>query len=91
MVYRCKGLDDIGDSSSYEERRCYFDEVDVDQSEGIDFEEFLQVGLWPSSVKHSLHGVSGVCTHPYMWFLDLTTADTLFDHACIHPQLLASF
>ena len=36
-------MDEIGDTSSMDERRRYFREVDVDQSDGIDFEEFLEV------------------------------------------------
>ena len=39
----CAALDEIGDTSSEEERRRYFQAVDLDQSEGIDFEEFLSV------------------------------------------------
>ena len=33
----------MGDDSSVEERRKYFDEVDADHSDGVDFEEFLEV------------------------------------------------
>ena len=40
---RCYVLDEIGDTSSMEERRRYFHEVDVDQSDGVDFGEFLEV------------------------------------------------
>ncbi|XP_065842656.1 uncharacterized protein [Oscarella lobularis] len=36
-------LDDLGDTSSPEERRKYFVECDSDGSDGIDFIEFLQV------------------------------------------------
>lgn len=40
---RCAALDEIGDTSSEEERRKYFHDVDLDNSEGIDFEEFISV------------------------------------------------
>lgn len=40
---RCNALDKIGDKSSEEQRRKYFTEVDTDQSDGVDFEEFLEV------------------------------------------------
>ena len=36
-------MDKIGDCSSSEERQEYFREIDKDQSDGVDFEEFLQV------------------------------------------------
>ena len=41
--FRCHALDEIGDTSSTEDRKRYFREVDVDQSEGVDFEEYLEV------------------------------------------------
>lgn len=41
--YSCAALDEIGDTSSEEERRIYFQTVDQDNSEGIDFEEFISV------------------------------------------------
>ena len=41
--FRCKVLDEMGDTSDMDERRRYFNDVDADQSEGIDFEEFLEV------------------------------------------------
>lgn len=41
--YSCAALDEIGDISSEEERRIYFQTVDQDKSEGIDFEEFITV------------------------------------------------
>ena len=41
--YSCAALDEIGDTSSEEERRIYFQTVDQDKSEGIDFEEFISV------------------------------------------------
>lgn len=40
---RCQALDEIGDTSSVAERKRYFKEVDVDQSDGVDFEEYLEV------------------------------------------------
>ena len=40
---RCHALDEIGDTSTLEERKRYFREVDTDMSEGVDLEEFLQV------------------------------------------------
>ena len=40
---RCAALDKIGDRSSDEKRREYFREIDKDQSDGVDFEEFLEV------------------------------------------------
>ena len=40
---RCTALDKIGDKSSEEQRRKYFTEVDTDHSDGVDFEEFLEV------------------------------------------------
>ena len=40
---RCAALDEIGDTSSEEERRRYFQAVDLDKSEGLDFEEFMTV------------------------------------------------
>ena len=43
MLCRCLALDEIGDTSSMEERKRYFKEVDVDQSDGVDFEEYLEV------------------------------------------------
>lgn len=43
--YRCAALDKIGDHSSNEQRREYFKEIDKDQSDGVDFEEFLEVSL----------------------------------------------
>ena len=42
-LIRCHALDEIGDTSSLDERKRYFKEVDVDQSEGVDFEEYLEV------------------------------------------------
>lgn len=39
----CYALDEIGDSSSEEERKRYFKEVDTDHSDGVDFEEFLEL------------------------------------------------
>ena len=36
-------MDEIGDTSSLAERKRYFKEVDVDQSDGVDFEEYLEV------------------------------------------------
>ena len=36
-------MDELGDKSDEMTRRNYFDEIDIDNSEGIDFEEFLQV------------------------------------------------
>lgn len=47
---RCAALDQIDDQSSDEERREYFREIDKDQSDGVDFEEFLEVRL--SSIQH---------------------------------------
>lgn len=41
----CAALDEIGDTSSEEERRRYFQDVDTDKSEGIDFEEFINVSI----------------------------------------------
>ena len=41
----CDVLDVIGDTSSDEERRQYFQELDTDQSNGVDFEEFLEVSM----------------------------------------------
>ena len=41
----CAALDEIGDTSSEEERRRYFQDVDTDKSEGIDFEEFINVSV----------------------------------------------
>ena len=43
LCYRCQVLDEMGDTSSEEERREHFQSVDVDQSDGVDFEEFLEV------------------------------------------------
>lgn len=43
LISRCQALDEIGDTSSMDERKRYFKEVDVDQSEGVDFEEYLEV------------------------------------------------
>ena len=40
---RCAALDKIDDHSSDEKRREYFRDIDKDQSDGIDFEEFLEV------------------------------------------------
>ena len=40
---RSTALDKIGDQSGEEQRRQYFREVDKDQSDGVDFEEFLEV------------------------------------------------
>ena len=40
---RCAALDKIGDRSSDEQRKEYFREIDKDQSDGVDFEEFLEV------------------------------------------------
>ncbi len=39
----CLVMDEIGDTSTKEERKRYFSQVDMDQSDGIDFEEFLEV------------------------------------------------
>eukprot|EP00041_Stephanoeca_diplocostata_P007272 m.101632 g.101632 ORF g.101632 m.101632 type:complete len:202 (-) comp16813_c0_seq5:744-1349(-) len=36
-------LDNLGDTTSVEDRREYFSVIDADDSEGIDFEEFLQL------------------------------------------------
>ena len=44
-VFRCAALDKIGDNSSNEKRKEYFREIDKDQSDGVDFEEFLGVSL----------------------------------------------
>ena len=41
----CDVLDVIGDTSSDEERKQYFQELDTDQSNGVDFEEFLEVSM----------------------------------------------
>ena len=43
FLRRCQALDEIGDTSSTDERKRYFREVDVDQSDGVDFEEYLEV------------------------------------------------
>ena len=43
---RSAALDKIGDQSSEEQRRQYFREVDKDQSDGVDFEEFLEVYIY---------------------------------------------
>ena len=36
-------LDEIGDDTTEQQRRKYFLNIDLDHSEGIDFEEFLNV------------------------------------------------
>ena len=62
-MYRCDALDEIGDKSTTEERRKYFKEVDTDQSEGVDFEEFLEVYIQDrsnSTIKQ--HGLASVYT-----------------------------
>ena len=46
-------LDELGDTSSEQDRRKYFDQLDDDQSGAIDFEEYLEV--WLIS-KHNIHG-----------------------------------
>lgn len=43
---RCTSLDKIGDTSTKKERKKYFREIDKDKSDGIDFEEFLEVSLF---------------------------------------------
>ena len=45
-------LDELGDTSSEQDRRKYFDQLDDDQSGAIDFEEYLEV--WLIS-KHKIH------------------------------------
>ena len=53
-IYRCHVLDEIGDTSTIEERRRFFHEVDVDRSDGVDFEEFLEVfryQCWLASIR----------------------------------------
>lgn len=45
----CAALDEIGDTSSEEERRRYFQAVDLDKSEGLDFEEFMSVSCAENS------------------------------------------
>ena len=52
-LYSCAALDEIGDTSSEEERRIYFQTVDQDKSEGIDFEEFI-------SVSRAMHCICSV-------------------------------
>jgi Ca2+-binding EF-hand superfamily protein len=39
----CSVLDEIGDDTTEQQRRKYFLNIDLDHSEGIDFEEFLNV------------------------------------------------
>ncbi|CAH1800795.1 unnamed protein product [Owenia fusiformis] len=41
----CSVLDELGDKTTTATRRKYFDQVDVDRSNGIDFEEFLEL-IW---------------------------------------------
>ncbi|XP_003727589.1 troponin C [Strongylocentrotus purpuratus] len=36
-------LDELGDSSTKQERRLAFDQIDVDHSDSIDFEEFIEL------------------------------------------------
>ncbi len=48
---RCQALDEIGDESTIEDRQKYFDEVDSDHLDGVDFEEFLEV-LYTYSTRH---------------------------------------
>ncbi|XP_071850079.1 fimbrin-like isoform X2 [Apostichopus japonicus] len=38
-----KALNELGDKSSSEKRKRYFEEIDIDHSDSIDFEEFLEL------------------------------------------------
>lgn len=51
---RCDALDEMGDRSTTEERWRYFEELDTDHSDGIDFEEFLEVCWHQSLCMHAL-------------------------------------
>ena len=51
---RCHVLDEIGDTSSVEERRRCFLEMDVDNSDGVDFGEFLEVYVYLNYVNYLL-------------------------------------
>ena len=59
-THRCQALDEIGDTSSLAERKRYFKEVDVDQSDGVDFEEYLEVYTVHASWLPKT-GMGGVC------------------------------
>ena len=44
-VFRCIILDELGDTTDDEVRKQCFDELDEDDSNAIDFEEYLMVSL----------------------------------------------
>ncbi|XP_070573637.1 uncharacterized protein [Ptychodera flava] len=62
----CKALDELGDHTSKEERRAYFDSVDDDNSGGIEFDEYLQ--LVREVMRHQREGqasgkLDDLCAH----------------------------
>lgn len=43
FIFRQVALDELGDTSTKQERRIAFDQIDVDHSDSIDFEEFMEL------------------------------------------------
>ena len=82
LYHRCIALDAIGDPSSEEERRQYFYQLDIDKSDGIDFEEFLQV-----CVTCSHYCVSATTVDIIIVVCDLGNSTHLMtQEACCHDN-----